>query len=54
MLAYLIYELLLISKSGEGVVVGLAKELHTAGLRESAEAVEDLRCIAVELLDGRT
>ena len=38
----------------ERMVIGLAEELHAAGLGQCAEAVDDLRSVAVELLERRT
>ena len=38
-------------EGGQGVVVGLAEELHLAGGRQFLEAVKHLRGVAVELLE---
>ena len=54
MLEHLVGELLLGDQGSQGMVVGLAEELHTAGLGELAEALDDLGGIAVELLQDRT
>ena len=53
-LEHLMLELGLGRKGCERMVIGLAEELHAAGLGQCAEAVDDLRSVAVELLERRT
>ncbi len=51
MLLDLAIELVPIVEEGQAVVVGLGQELDAAGLGEAPEAVENLGCVALELLE---
>ena len=53
-LEHLVGELGLGSEGRQGVVIGLAQELHAAGLGQGAEAVDHVRREALELLQGGT
>ena len=51
---HLMLELERVGQGCERVVVGLAEELHAAGLCQLTEAVDDLGSVPVELLEGGT
>ncbi len=52
MLLHLMLELTEIGKRGEGVVICLSEEFHTACLRKLTEAVQHIRSVSLKLLQG--